>query len=219
MLNTGMGFHYWKDRTVNCLGDSITYGDEKDGGSWVELLAGSIPFRTVRKYGVSGSTITISPERNDSFYERYAQMEQDYDLTIIFGGINDFNRSLPLGQFGNQGGVTFYGALNEMIAGLLTLNPDGELMCITPMKAWFSQKDYPHWDSRNAEGHRLVDYRNAIIMVAGYYSVPVLDLFSFSGISPDCDGVKELYLSDGLHPTRAGYQRIARKIAAFIEQL
>lgn len=207
------------DKVINCLGDSITYGANNNGISWADMLKQQIPSQTIKKYGVCGSTISLSAKRHDSFYERYKEMDMNYDLTILFGGVNDFNHSLILGQMGDRDGRTFYGALNHIIVDLLQINPIGELMCITPLKCSCEYKGYFHWNAKNECGHQLIDYRNAILEVAGFYSVPVLDLFSTSGITPDCAMVREKYLSDGLHPTNIGYERIARRVASFIKLL
>lgn len=216
MADLLFGREYWHGKCVNCLGDSITFGVNNDGVSWADMLAELIPFRAVRKYGVCGSTISRYAGRNDSFCERYAGMTSDYDLLILFGGVNDFNHSLPLGNMESREQNMFYGALHEIITGLFLKQPTSEILCVTPIKSFCIEKGYPHWNKKNEAGYKLVDYRNAIIDIAEYYSIPVLDLFMTSGMTPDHEAIKQIYLSDGLHPTKEGYQRIARKIAAFI---
>lgn len=209
------GMDYWRGKKINCLGDSITYGDQNGGISWVDMIGDMIPFGTIRKYGVCGSTVCVFPERDDSLVERFRNMDMDYDLTIIFGGINDFNHSLPLGTMGDCGEDTFYGALRVMVTELLRRQPKGRLMFITPMKGK-GFKTYPHWPEKNEAGYCLKDYRAAIFETAEYFSIPVLDLFSMSGITPDIDEAKACWQADGLHPTAAGYEQIARRVAGFI---
>ena len=46
------------------------------------------------------------------------------------------------------------------------------------------------------------------------YSVPVIDLYAQSGISPFLPEHRELYMPDGLHYSPAGYERLAHRIAA-----
>lgn len=210
--------NYWKDKKINCLGDSITHGANNNGVSWVDKLAGLMPETTIVKYGVSGSTVSDTGDQTHAFVRRFADMDMDYDCTIIFGGVNDFNHAHPIGSLNDRTPDTFIGALWLIVTGLLNRCPDGELMFITPMKSR-DFKGYPHWSTRNDAGYTLADYCAAIKAVAASYSIPVLDLFTSSGITPDIEVVKERYLSDGLHPTDAGYARIARKIASFIENV
>ena len=62
----------------------------------------------------------------------------------------------------------------------------------------------------------LVDYVNAIKEVAAYYSLPVLDLWSVSGIQPRVPVIKEKYCPDGLHPNDAGHEKMAEVIGNFL---
>ena len=55
--------------------------------------------------------------------------------------------------------------------------------------------------------------------VAGYYSLPVLDLYAVSGIQPEVDIIRELYMPDGLHPSDAGAERIAKRLMGFLKSL
>ena len=94
-------------------------------------------------------------------------------------------------------------------------NPKGELVCLTPMRVR-DFLDFPHWNTENKAGKRLIDYRQVILEIAGEYSVPVLDLFLESGISGDIPELKEYIQKDGLHPTNEGYLRLTRKIYRFL---
>lgn len=209
------GYEYWKDKKINCLGDSITFGHGDNGVSWVDHLRELMPEADIRKYGVCGSTVSIFSERDDSFVERMPQMQMDYDLCIVYGGVNDYNHSLPLGTIESRGTDTFYGAVRYLAEQLLAGNPKGELFFITPMKTR-DFKGYPHWNAGNEGGWKLIDYRNAIMDVCREYSIPVLDFFSTSGITADIPEMKAYIQPDGLHPSRAGYERMTRKIYNFI---
>lgn len=213
MIQTG--YEYWNGKKINCLGDSITFGAGNDGHSWADELAELFPESEIRKYGICGSTLSRFEERSDAFVERYHEMEMDYDLCIVYGGVNDYNHALPLGEIGDHGPDSFYGALDLLITELLAARPEGEVMFITPMKTR-DFKDYPHWNTENAAGYRLKAYRDAIVEVCMQYSIPVLDLFSMSGITADIPEMKQLIQPDGLHPSRLGYLRMARKIYNFI---
>lgn len=131
---------------------------------------------------------------------------------IVWGGINDCNHSLPIGDISSADPETFYGALNLITAGLQRKFPFANILFITPMKA-DGFKGYSSWNTKSESGVSLIDYRQAILNICQNHSILVLDLFSESGITPDIPEIKELLLPDGLHPSKEGYLRIARKIA------
>ncbi|MDO4326829.1 MAG: SGNH/GDSL hydrolase family protein [bacterium] len=210
-----VGTAYFEGKIINCLGDSITQGVGNDNHSWVSMLEELLPVKKINNYGISGTTVSLFPEKGKEFVSRFRDMDKDADVIIVFGGINDFNHSLPLGTMESEGEDSFYGAVKTIVRGLLEQYPLADIMFITPMKA-FGFKDYPHWNTLNADGHRLVDYRNAILEVCNYYSIPVLDLFSQSNLTPDIPACKEKLLCDGLHPSRLGYERMTRKIYNFL---
>ena len=65
----------------------------------------------------------------------------------------------------------------------------------------------------------LEDYVDAIISIAGFYGIPVLDLFRTSGIQPRIPVIQEKYMPDGLHPSDAGHAKIAKRLAGFLQAL
>ena len=58
----------------------------------------------------------------------------------------------------------------------------------------------------------LAGYVSIIKEIAAYYGLPVLDLFSESGIQPRVEIIKKLYMPDGLHPSDLGAERIAQRL-------
>ena len=58
---------------------------------------------------------------------------------------------------------------------------------------------------------------NAIKQVADKYSLPVLDMYTESGISAMNENHNQLYLKDGLHPNQAGSYRVAKRVIGFIK--
>ena len=65
----------------------------------------------------------------------------------------------------------------------------------------------------------LSGYVDIIKEVAGYYGLPVLDLFNTSGIQPKVDIIRETYMPDGLHPSDAGAEKIAKRLYNFLLSL
>ena len=78
----------------------------------------------------------------------------------------------------------------------------------------------PAWNEPNGIRKTLTDYRNAIIEVCDFYSIPVLDLYTLSGISPENENQVENLMPDRLHPnTKGNLEILAPKISSFMNNL
>lgn len=216
----------WFDKKIGCLGDSITFG--AGGTSWVTRLKELTDCKEAINYGISGTTIETNGT-GQSFVERYSSMADDLDLICVWGGVNDHHWTGTVGRsFGDINTPstetnTFYGALKHLCEGLLNKYPSKKIMFITPMK----NKGYvagsitcPAWNETNDIGKTLTDYRNAILEVCDFYSIPVLDLYSCSGISPENENQVQQLMPDRLHPnTKGNLEILAPKIASFMNNL
>lgn len=215
-----MSSDFLSGMTVNCLGDSTTWGDNGTGSggpaiSWTSHLAVLTGAARVRNYGVKGSRIGMKGDRDDSFIERYAAMEPDADAVLLFGGVNDFCREVPLGQPGSDDPYTFYGALDALVRGIVRMMPEARLVLMTPCKtSGVVAKGLPSSFETNGLGLVQADYVRAMRDVADRYALPVIDLYAQSGISPFLPEHHERYMPDGLHCSPAGYARLAHRIAA-----
>ncbi len=206
--------------TIVCFGDSTTWGDDGTGAggpaiSWTSHLGGLLGGANVVNYGVKGSRLAIKADRSDSFVERLDGVEVGADVYVLFGGVNDFSRNVPLGQMGSTDPHEFYGALDLLIRGLIAKSPVARLVVMTPCKtSGKHEKDIPGGFEKNHLGLTQEPYVAAVREVADYYSVPVIDLYAGSGISPYLPEHRERYMPDGLHYSPAGYERLAHRIAA-----
>ena len=48
---------------------------------------------------------------------------------------------------------------------------------------------------------------------------PVLDLYAYSGLQPQIEEVRTMYMPDGVHPNDKGNEVIAHKLQKFLEAL
>ena len=139
---------------------------------------------------------------------------------VIFAGTNDWGHNTPLGTIADTTDVSFCGALSVVINGVIGANPDVRLVLITPLHRWgYTSGVYPNDTDSNAQGLALSDYVDAIKDVAEIYGVPVIDLFSTSGLTPRIPAIKTAYVTDGLHPNAAGHVLLAQRIAPQLETL
>ena len=209
-----------KDSTICCFGDSTTWGDNGTGAggpaiSWTSHLGALLGGATVENYGVKGSRIAVKDDRADSFVERVGEIDDAADIYLVWGGVNDFSRNVPLGVPGEESRATFYGALEYLVRTITERSPQARLVFMTPAKtSGKHEKDIPASNEPNHLGLTQAPYAQAVRDVCERFSVPVIDLYAASGISPFLPEHRELYMPDGLHYSPAGYERLAHRIAA-----
>ena len=192
----------WKGKTIAFLGDSIT-AFAKHVNKYA-LLTGS----TALNYGVGGTRITsTSLSDTTSFIARYSSMS-DADMVIVFGGTNDFGTGTPaFGLFSDRVVTTYYGALHLLCQGLLTKYPRKPIIFMTPIHR-VSEYDVNFAPTTNTwTAKTLKEYVQAIKDVCAFYSIPVLDSYSESGLDVTINGT--YYFADGLHPTDFGGYKLA----------
>lgn len=206
----------WLGKKMNALGDSLTRSDITgtgvDGIPWTSYMKELTGLEICRNYGIDGNMLS----GKEGIAARFSSMDKDADILSIFGGANDFCFGVPLGSREGTELDTFYGALNTLARGMYRKYPNSEIFFITPPKL---KSSLYGWESfiPNQEGFILKDYRDAILEVADYFSMPVLDFYSIAGMSCYLDNGS--LRPDGLHFSNEGYKRLAYKIAAFINQL
>ena len=214
-----------KGKKIAFLGDSITEGC---GTTSIENTFWNVLARRTGAecygYGIGGTR--IAPQRNlaegevDRFYAtRVDSMIPDAAVVVVFGGTNDFGHGdAPFGRIDDTDERTFCGAYHHLCRKLITRYPEAQLVIMTP-----THRDSEDNGPYNEWGVRLYSnlrgYVDAILEIAAFYSIPVLDLYRVSGIQSRVPELKERYIPDGLHPNDAGHVRIAEKLIGFLNTL
>ena len=181
--------------TFVAFGDSITYGADLIINGRVEIpyptaVNNILNFKSYENKGVSGSTITANNIGLQCITDHITSYTKDADIIAVLGGVNDYNRSLPLGTIEDKDTSTFYGALHVGMEYLKEKYPDAFIFYMTPFKEHFHGVDCT---TVNSSGYILEDTAKAIKEVAEIYGIAVLDLYevgNFESImfDDDCDG-------------------------------
>lgn len=210
----------WTGRKVAFVGDSITHGSYAPI-PYHAVLNNIIGFSDMYVDGVAGSAYSVTATGNYTpISQRWQNIPTDRDLVVIFAGTNDWGHDAPIGTPADTTDVSMCGALSVVINGILTSNPSARLVLITPLHRWgYAGGNYPNDTDNNGQGHPLADYVDAIKDMAQAYSIPVIDLFSDSGLNPRIPAISTAFFQDGLHPINAGHARMARQIASELEVL
>ena len=239
----------WNGRRIAFLGDSITdkrqISDSLNDIYWhqLEWILGIKPY----VYGISGRQWTdIIPQTE----RMEGELGQDVDAIFIFMGTNDFNASAPIGEWYtiskkivrisgpattprahrefNFDEDTFRGRINKALFYLKSRYPDKQIILLTPLhrEAFRASptNEAPGEEYSNALGIFLDEYVNTVKEAGGVWSVPVIDLYSLSGLMPKVDEMKPYFRTrvkgmnpeefrDYLHPNSEGHLRMAYTIA------
>ena len=211
-----------KNKVINVLGDSITAGSGTSAPEHIyhAVLGRAVGAATVRNYGIGGTR--IARQRADApgtdygpaFVDRYAEMADDADMVLVFGGTNDYGHgTAPFGTMDDRTPDTFCGACHRLFAGLIEEYPTAQIVVMTPL-----QREGGSIPCENT-GLPLLAYVDAMKEIAGLYALPVLDLYREAGVCPDIPCHKALFCPDGLHPNDAGAARLAKRLEGFLRAL
>jgi len=227
----------WQGKRVAYLGDSMTQ-KSKDGTNtiyWEYLseLLGIEPY----VYGISGN-------QWDGIYKQALKLREEkgtaVDAILIFAGTNDYNHGVPIGKFysettketnynGNtvtrkyrtllENDSTFCGRINKVMAFLKSNFPEQQIIIMTPVHrayAKFNEKNVqPEENYANEQGLYLDSYVDALKQAASYWAVPLIDLYSVSGLYPLVDSQAKYFnnaATDRLHLNALGNYRLAKTI-------
>ena len=225
--------HPWKASRVVYFGDSITDPGLKVSGKnywsylndWLEM--------TPYVYGKSGHQwhqILGQAERMKQ------QIGDGFDAIMIFVGTNDYNAGVKIGEWFteetvtvNADGVmvervrrspvfdssTYRGRINIVLDSLKRMYPTKQIVMLTPIHrayAKFGERNVqPDESHQNACGEYLDAYIDSIREASAIWSVPVIDLYSLSGLYP-LHKEQGMYVpggNDNLHPNAEGHRRMA----------
>lgn len=208
---------YSEFSNIAFLGDSLTFGHGVDVKErYTSLVAKALKANELN-YGISGTLVTQEDGKTGSFVERYTKIDENADLIVVFGTTNDYwNGSAPFGERLSVNPKEVNGALNNLIIGLQTNYPHAKLMFITPFNQYFNgvSSDTPN----PRTGKSLEEYVNCILDRCRYHGVPVLDLFSESGMNIAHNEIhKNRFTQDGVHLSPIGNVEVSNKLIKFIK--
>ena len=186
------------DKKVLVMGDSISATYYLGYKKWIDLLIddGFFTAENVTNDSIhaTGFVATLSDTSNDDFITRINAVENpgEYDLVILFGGINDFIKGIDLDAF--------KAAVDEYFSYLCTNFINARIVVISPLRA------FANWQNSNQN-----EYTDYIKSVANSYSLPILNATEESGFMPHLDVFRNTWTihlnndesnpeHDGLHP-------------------
>lgn len=237
----------WAGKKVAVLGDSIS--DSTRVGTkkcWWEMLSDSLELQTIC-YAKNGWTIEGMQKQAQWMLDEEKKSGKKFDLILLFGGTNDFNSSLPLGEcytleratvsrddkpeeslhrvlnFDNS---TFCGRLNNLLSTLKNNCPNARIVMLTPIHRGFAKFGDRNEQPEELWANKLDLFLDAYIgkmeQASHLWAVPMLDLnvqCELYPMSPAYDDFVNKVDRDRLHPNTAGHKRMALAIQGYIESI
>ena len=205
-------------KTWLCVGDSLT----TDTNSYRPILSSNYNMTVPGGTYAGGKRIGYASGASSAFEDSktYLSNIPSVDIATILMGTNDFagegSEGSPLGTIYDdpatqtQSSFTFFGCYKGLIENIFTAYGVIPIVLITPPHRSLLSGTYE--EGQNAEGCTLADYREAILKIGEWYSLPVVDLFAMSGYAIGRNPVWSGYGGDGLHPGPQFWQLCAPRI-------
>ena len=227
----------WAGKRAAYLGDSMTDPNTSYTAYWYwqylkELL--DLDYVVYARSGYQWTGIMQMAQR------LLAEQGDSIDAVFIWAGTNEYNHGVPIGDFftetmreTNHNGVevmrkfrtpifsdsTFCGRINKVLDFLKNNYPTKQIVILTPIHRGFatfgSLNVQPAENFANGRGLYLESYIDALKHAGEIWAVPVINLYSLSGLYPLSDKFVPYFVNaerDRLHPNALGHYRIARTI-------
>lgn len=202
------------------LGDSITAGAglacQED--SFPSVIGKKLNCE-VKNYGVGGTRIARqkipfeTTDFDEDFLMRAEKMDKQADKVFVFGGTNDFGHGdAPIGVLSDGTPYTFCGALNCLIDRLEETYGRKNVTFILPLHRKDEQNKRGENGCKAEDVGTLDEYVDVEKNVLEKRNVAYFDVRESIPFSE----LQNLTI-DGIHPTKAGHQRLAEAILRNIE--
>ena len=225
----------WKGKKVAFLGDSITdaqhVGCTANYWNFLPSMLGIDAY----VYGKNGWQMDGMLKQAERLF---LDLHWYVDAIFVLAGTNDYNGNVPRGEWyevadeetpRTSGTVTlprrkfstdektFRGRINRLMKYLKENFPDQQIVLMTALHRGFAQfgpkNIQPDETFPNLLGLHIDDYNDDIREAGRIWSVPVIDLYSESGLFPLATSHQRYFHdadTDMLHPSARGHDRIAR---------
>lgn len=211
--------HNLRDKGTSAKGFGFYHNGEIT--SLQNFIADIFASKHTGNYAQSGQGVYTGNQKGTSntcfHYNLYEQVKYalefsqekdfDYDLFLLFGGVNDCSVNVPIGNINDPAGDNSYiASFKKAIELIRRNNPNASIYLLTSFPVFC---DSPYYDS-------LYKYVQANIELAEFYKLPMFDIFN-SSLFTENNHV-QYYLFDDVHPNGNGYCIVASNIINLISE-
>lgn len=203
------------------IGDSITAGSydlrsPKEGRSWAGRLAASTGL-LITNAGAGGESMAYNPDDPRWIFDEYlAHKDEQYDMVVMHGGVNDARRNLAVGEGMDSDDeelirsniTTFAGGLQWLFHHVTKNWKNAKLFYISN----FRLNGCPTGRARDMD-----DYVVQMKPLCDKYGITYVDLYGNEELTRRLAPTEVTYLPDLLHPCTKGYDVIQPYVQGVIE--
>ena len=197
-----------KDKRAIILGDSVARGAVDNGGSelWSKEIEKNIGL-LIDNEAVSGTAAGLCDGYGDFSLCEIVNWKpfEKYDICFSAYGTLDYIYQMEIGEPDYLSLNTFYGSYNYSIQKILQVNPNIEIILLTPVYNFQSETE-------NQRNHTMDEYREAIGTIAKKYNLKLIDMKNVLE-NP------ELYNEEDMaFPNAEGYEKMGAYIESVIKE-
>lgn len=129
----------------------------------------------------------------------------EYDVFLLFGGINDCSVNIPIGHVSDPSGdYSYIASFKKAIELIKSNNPSASIYLLTSFPVFHKSSNY----------NSLENYVDATIKLAEYYDIPLFDIYNYHIFTDE--NYVPYFMSDNIHPNGEGYRVFSSYILDFI---
>lgn len=186
-----------KGKTIIYLGSSVTYGSDSLGVSFVEYID-RLNGTTSVKEAVSGTTLVTKDDASgNSYIPRMKTIDPDIpaDAFICQLSTNDATRHMPLGKISEGFELTDFDT--ETVAGAI------EYIIAYAGKTWHCPVLF--YTGTRFDCREYGEMVKLLLEIQKKWKIGVIDLWNDEALHAISEKDYNLYMSNPIHPTQAGY--------------
>lgn len=186
-----------KGKTIIYLGSSVTYGSDSLGVSFVEYID-RLNGTTSVKEAVSGTTLVTKDDASgNSYIPRMKTIDPDIpaDAFICQLSTNDATRHMPLGKISE--GFELADFDTETVAGAI------EYIIAYARKTWHCPVLF--YTGTRFDCREYGEMVKLLLEIQKKWKIGVIDLWNDVALNAISEKDYNLYMSNPIHPTQAGY--------------
>ncbi|MCL9776915.1 SGNH/GDSL hydrolase family protein [Vibrio methylphosphonaticus] len=201
-------------KKVALLGDSLTAGwGLKKGLNWSESLASTFAESQFINLGIPGDTTT-------GMLSRFQQqvIEQQPDVVVIFGGLNDLNWGTPINEVACNYNAMIAQAQHHNIRPIVIITSPIDPIGSLPL---FAHQQETVNSIRDAIATLSSEYSKRLITMYGHgpLGIEVVDIYqAFEAYALE-HGYSALYQDDGIHLSAVGAEVIFNQLKDVVAKL
>ncbi len=189
------------------IGDSITYLNDHPEQTGNRITKGYMTMVTEKMQNISFENQGYNWWTSGGIADKIETLAlKPADIYTVFLGTNDWWQGRPIGNLSDYdqktGSKTIFGAFRIIIDKLRQLNPNAKIILLTPLQrgdfVYITNAKNNAWGSyKNKKEQSLAQVAAAIIEIANFEQIAVIDLYNKSGINQK-NMVKFKWLKDSL---------------------